>query len=750
MKRRDFLKISSAAVPAATISTKAFAQNSSLYEYPHPKTLQDVITQEGEVLVRLKFVGTDATRQFTSEGSSHVDFADLIEIKPFSFEAVDDVFDPTDASYRLRANQKNADFFVLRLKDVNSESRIRIVQNGNEFNFKLVEILKNGYLLFEHSESKIEVNFLLDHEIGEINLAQIGVNENPDEFSFHIFADPQGGDPLHPQSHRTRMRIHNAFIEDSIILANSQPQRPLFTLILGDIVDSQGQPENFTVMNRYWQGLKSPVLYELGNHESKYSATFEPGYDMSELHNFFDAQKQVNGLDKILYSFNAGEWHFVVWPDPLRSFFWDNHPHYFDWLERDLEKYKDRPTFVFQHVPVHPIGISPFQSYLDYTAIRKTFVDIVTKHGNVKYVLSGHIHIPVKSSLKTACSIRGTNFITLPAAGYRPRGFGEEDFLGGPTQGIAIVDIKGNRAEVRFKTVMEEEITYPQKCAEFDENLHRLWFNNKWDVDAPTRIRNGSFKNGLDTWIPEYVYPEDENPSNICEVRRIDGRDAIYLFNKIRGYQAPGQDRLPQTINRISTVVQLQNANAPVLHFKYKLDKENCDLNGRCGGYLWIEGYEKSFRQFNLVYSAGVAYANPIAKWTEKNHDVFHFDLPAHFDWADVRINIKDDFNAIEQERVFDELTIDRLVFTLGVWTLNEGTSQPFGIYFTDFELVNQQIKSQINGQPVQHKTDDKIWWQGRHIPFIHLAGEHRYHLQTAPETRFVKEHSRFKKYGFD
>ena len=115
------------------------------------------------------------------------------------------------------------------------------------------------------------------------------------------------------------MRIHNAFIEDSIILSNSIPERPLFSLILGDIVDSQGERENFEVMQRYWEYLDSPVLYELGNHESKYSSTFEPGYDMSAFNNYFAAQKKVNGMEKILYSFNVGQWHFVVWPDPLRS-----------------------------------------------------------------------------------------------------------------------------------------------------------------------------------------------------------------------------------------------------------------------------------------------------------------------------------------------------------------------------------------------------------------------------------------------
>ena len=754
MKRRDFLKMSSVAVPAAAIGTHA--QNPAVdnrYEYPSPKRLGDVMTAEGEILVRLKFSGTDVKSQSLSAGNIRINNARLVAITGHAFESVDDLFDPTDLFYRLRANQKSADILLLRLKETKNESMIRIVNNGYEIAFKLIEILKTGYLQFEHGATRIDVNFLLDKEIGEINLSQIGVQDNPDNFSFHIFADPQGGDPKHPASHRTRMRIHNAFIEDSIILSNSIPARPLFSLILGDIVDSQGQRENFNVMHRYWEGLDSPVLYALGNHESKYSSTFEPGYDMSAFRNYFDAQNKVNGLQKILYSFNAGAWHFVVWPDPLRSYFWDNHPHYFEWLASDLKKYRDRPTFVFQHVPVHPIGISPFQAYLDYTSIRNKFVQIIIRRGNVKYVLSGHIHIPVRSSLKTACSIAGTNFITLPAAGYRPRGFGEQDYFGGPTQGIAVVDIKGKDARVRFKTVMEEELVYPALCPEFETDTFKLWFNNKWEVEATSQIENGDFAENLAGWMPEYVYKEDDNPSVVCESRKVDGVNALYLYNRIRGYGAPGQDRLPQTINRISTVLKHQSAAIPVLKFRYKLDT-CCDLDGLCGGYLWIEGYEKSFRQFNLVYSAGMAYANPIAKRSERNHEIFHFDLPNNFEWSDVILNIRKDFESVEDGRGFDELNIDRLVLTLGVWTLNEGPDQPFGFYVTDFELSHQKKPfdtiSSVNGSPLRRKDQEKIWWQGKHVPFIHLAGEHRYHLETAEETRFFREHARLKEYGFD
>jgi len=746
MKRRDFIKVSSLTVPAAVAGAQALTVAAPTYRYLEPKQLEDVITKEGDVLVRLKFSSTDNQSMTAVAGRINVTHADVVAITTHNFESVDDIFDSTNAEFRLRTHEKNADIFLVRLRNANSNTQLSIDPLAQ---FLLTDILKTGYLQFENGAGRLDVNFLLDHEIGEIQLSEIGVNENPDTFSFHIFADPQGGDPSSLANHPTRMKIHNAFIEDSIILSNHMPQRPLFSLILGDIVDSQGEQENFKAMHEFWQNLDSLILYELGNHESRYSSKFEPGYDMSAFQNYFTAQKKINAMEKILYSFNVGQWHFVVWPDPLRSYFWDNHPHYFEWLESDLKKYKHRPTMFFQHVPIHPMGINPFQGYLDAVNVRKKLLDLLTKHGNVKYVISGHVHAPVKSSLKTACRINGTNFITLPAAGFRPRGFGEEDFFGGPSQGIAIVNIRGNQAEVIFKTVMEEELIYQQELPEMDLELYKLWFHEKWEIQADSKIVNGNFSKGLSGWIPEYVYNEDENPSVICEPRKIDNRSALYLYNRIRGYQAPGQDRLPQTINRISHIINFQNRKNPVLQFDYKLDQQNCDLNGRCGGYVWIEGYEKSFRQFNLVYSAGQAYVSPIAKWTDRNHDIHHFALPNHFDWSKVSLNLKNDFESVEKNRKFDDLNIDRIVITLGVWTLNEGTPQPFAMYFTDFALhahTASVYQSTVNDEQIQLKSENEIWWRGKHIPFIHLAGEHRYHLETAQETLFKKEHERHRK----
>ena len=143
MKRRDFLKISGA-VSAASVGAPSFAsQHNPRFEYPTPKRLDDVVTQNGDILLRLKLSGAMAARQSFACGDIRVQHAKLMSISPYSFEAVDDIFDPTDASYRVRSNSKNADILMLRLRDVHSESVVLIKAQNAKFSFKLLDILIN-------------------------------------------------------------------------------------------------------------------------------------------------------------------------------------------------------------------------------------------------------------------------------------------------------------------------------------------------------------------------------------------------------------------------------------------------------------------------------------------------------------------------------------------------------------------------------------------------------------------------------
>ena len=739
MKRRQFIKgmgISSAVIATGPVLGKNESQQSALpnYSYGDVKSLADVISQEGLVVIRLAIADNPEVEGHLLSGRIIVRHAEIERIRSYFFES-DEELETIDASFETVSMGSDREVVVLWLKDASEKSSVRITGTDN-IQFTLGDLLDVGELAFQMEGVSIRTNFLLDREIGAISLADFGAKEPGENFSFVAMADPQGGLPDDAKQLKTRMKIHNAFIEESVELANNLDFDPLFTVVAGDVCDDWGYEKDLAQMNAFLSKLKSPVLYGIGNHETLLRSEFGPGYNMEPFSNYLAAQKAMNGLDKLLYSFNAGKWHFIVWPDPLRTNFWETHPHYFCWLERDLDQNWGRPTMLFQHVPLQPIGITPHINYAESVYVRKTFLDILARHGNVKYILSGHVHIPVKASFKTAIKMRGINLINLPAAGYRPRSFGEEDYYGGPSQGIALVHIQGEQASVQYKTVTEELFEYPAQLPEFDEQAYPLWLSEKWELPAATSFINGSFEDGLEGWAKRYVYTEDAHPSNLREVRPANGKEgsALYLFCKRRGYQAPGQDRLPQDINRLIQAVEIPKGSAPTVSLSYQIDGENTDPEGLAGGYVLVEGYAGSNRVHKLMYSARKIWVN---NWGARNLNkevpYHHFGLDGKADtWHRSTLNIASDFEKSETGKSYSDLQVDRLVITLGVWNLNDGEEQPFGIYFTDLNMVTGSTAgSTTDGVPIVEKDDKDIWWLNKLWPWKHASGEHRYIIAT-------------------
>jgi 3',5'-cyclic AMP phosphodiesterase CpdA len=743
MKRRNFIKRLGLSGSAYWLGPKALDGNPSVipaHTYPKVKRLSDAVSQEGELIVRVEFRSALERKLRDLKGKLRVDGGQVLRMKSYFFEAGEDNFVPETASFNSQVSGQQTDVLVVWMDQADEDTQISLDLDELAFSFQLKDLLDQPEISHVVDEVKVTANLLLDKEIGTINLSEVGGNDSlGSDFSFAIMADPQGGDPEEEGNWPTRMKIHNAWIEDSIRRTNELDPQPAFTLVLGDIVDSQGQMANFVQMNDYLKRLNSPVLYAIGNHETRYRSEFTPGYNMEAFANYFAAQKALNGMELMLYSFDLGAWHFVVWPDPLRNNFWETHPHYFDWLERDLEKNREKPTFFFQHVPSHPIGINPLINYAESVAVKRTLLDILAQHGNVKYVFSGHVHIPVKASFKTAVTYRGMKMINLPAAGYRPRGFGEEDFAGGPCQGVAVVDVNGKNADVRFRTVTQEEFQYPETLPVFEEEKYALWLNYKWQLPASEQLIDGNFEQGLKGWTKRFVYTEDENPSNICEVRPVydrPGFHALYLYNRKRGYDIPGQDRLPQTINRIAQAVQWQTGDQPLLKLKYQVDGKNTDLDGWCGAYVQVEAFSKSFRKMSLVYWTGMAYTGLGSREEKELADNIHLKLTDEPNvWHKAELNLASDFSNNSQKN-FDTLNADRLVVTLGVWTINDGGAYPYGIYFDDLELSSSpsiQMVSRSGNKKVDPKPNEETWWLNKYTPFTHVAGEHRYIFATKP-----------------
>ena len=72
--------------------------------------------------------------------------------------------------------------------------------------------------------------------------------------------------------------------------------------------------------------------------------------------------------------------------------------------------------------------------------------------------------------------------------------------------------------------------------------------------------------------------------------------------------------------------------------------------------------------------------------------------------WHEVSINPANDYET-NYEKGYKDLQLDRLVINLGVWTVNDGSDFPYGIYFTDLKLdylQNSEQKSLVNRNGIQ------------------------------------------------
>lgn len=731
MARREFLRragMSAACVFCGrTVSKAGFSPGSGGLRQPSD-SLEQARSKQGRIAVRFE-MGKKAKEAVLSV-RLNVDGAKIARAKKYFFEAGEDEFLPEQNAWRCRttgrfyssspSNQQDVDVVVLRLDQAGKDSRITAKVNDSELAFSLGELLDKGQITKPVDGSYISANLLYYSEIGEIDPAKVKIKDAGDDFDFVIFTDTHAG---------IGNSAVNAYIAKNVELVNELSPRPGFVLIDGDIVTNQGQKENYQTILPVLERLKVPVLFEAGNHETKYNSRFSPGYNMTAFKNYFEAQKQINGMDKLLYSFDLGRWHFVVWPDPLRRHFWVTHPHYFDWLENDLEKNKDRPTIFFQHIHSLPLGINPMTNYVNSTQVRRMLLDIITRYGNVKYVFSGHTHITVKGSFKTAQTYRGTNFINLAPTANPTRNLGEPDFDGRTSQGFTIVNIRGEKITVNYRMTEGKTYTYPAGFAEFDPDAWPLWLKNEWELPAHKAIVNGGFESGLAGWAGRFVYMEDKKPSNI---RRADssishsGANSLHLFCKRRGYYVPGDNRMTQTLNTVCQAVQMQKDTTPVVRACYRLDGDNYTPGDESGACIRVEGYKDSSRRVRLCYWIGAAYFKPRGLWSTFE-DYIHYDITASPDrWHEVVMNVAADYARSAKGKTLRELELDRLVVTLQVWNLNQHTEEDkdkpmrIGVHFDDIDVAfakgDSGLVSAVDGRAVGLKRKDEIesrWLMG-------------------------------------
>ena len=103
----------------------------------------------------------------------------------------------------------------------------------------------------------------------KLDLSRLGLTKTKKKYSFVVLADTQGGDPtvnnihgrIGPSIERTKLIVQSI---------NREPVQPDFVVVVGDVVDDEGEEEHFEMMHSILSEINAPVLYEMGNHESPY------------------------------------------------------------------------------------------------------------------------------------------------------------------------------------------------------------------------------------------------------------------------------------------------------------------------------------------------------------------------------------------------------------------------------------------------------------------------------------------------
>jgi 3',5'-cyclic AMP phosphodiesterase CpdA len=526
----------------------------------------------------------------------------------------------------------------------------------------------------------------------KLDLSSLGLTPAKKKYSFIVMADPQGGNPdvnnvhgrIGPTIEATKKLVESI---------NRDPVQPEFVVIVGDIVDDEGETEHFEAMHSILGEIDAPILYAMGNHETHYTGNatmpglFDPGneeYNFQLLSNFLLAQKKMSGINRICYSFDVGDVHFIVFPNPMRPGFFETYP-CFEWLEQDLRAHKGQPVVFFHHTPVVPTGHADIVSYSEAPAIKRRIVENLAAHGNVKYAMSGHEHIPFKSSVKTAKVYNGTTYINLPSAGIGSRYYGEPDIVPHPTVGYAVVDVDGTEMDLKLKH-FDHVVNLP-KLSEFNPDDCTLWFYEDWELPASDALKNGDFSEGLKHWSKYFIYQQDRNPSitqNI--IRDTQKTEALELYV---GKDNPYGNAV--TFNRVSQMINWQGKDQACLNFAYKINAQ--DFMGYAGGVVSVALYRGQENLGKIVYCFGMAYHKLDGLYSSKG-DYFHYNC--HFEpdvWNSAQINLAEDIAKIQRERE-TRLSLrdaDKLKITLQAWTDGKywetDVDSQIRIQFADVEL---------------------------------------------------------------
>lgn len=533
------------------------------------------------------------------------------------------------------------------------------------------------------------------------------------DFTFVILADPQvKADADGPSKGETLVLNAEKFVA-TIDEINAMNPQPAFVAIAGDVV---GAPTDYAF--KYYvsmaQKLKPPQINVHGNHDG-----------VSPYENFIKhVGKPLSNVENGYFSYDAGQWHFIAIPCDMKP---DYSAQFLDWLAKDLEANKKRPTMVFMHEPMMPMGLTQLEFYTHPMPERIAITDLLTKHGNVSYVFNGHVHTGLKSSIKTSWMYKGTRFFNCPTT-TRTRNFGEEfeGFEASLDKGgsYLVVDVKGDKVELKGRVAgAKGEIVYPGTFPEFNPELEPRWFTRVADFIPNAAVINGGFEHGLDGWLKVYRYIAEESPGFIVETtdrKARSGKNALYVYCREKG-----ENWCYDETNEAYQVIKAPRKASPIVKVSYQVDK----IPAEGGGYIKIMGFSDGAFQFLMVFDwAKDRYrsihfprstyftatgekdgAHILYKLGQEKKAMFWEFEPVKGHWNDLVLDIQTLYDETHKKPgAYTALGIDKLFIGIGVW-VDPIEGSECSAYFDDVNVIFD--KSEV--EPTKLKTNESVFTTG-------------------------------------
>jgi 3',5'-cyclic AMP phosphodiesterase CpdA len=156
------------------------------------------------------------------------------------------------------------------------------------------------------------------------------------------------------------------------------PNRPDLLLATGDITD-RGDPASYRRLVTAFSRCPFPVWPSVGNHDLR-----------DNFREYFPGLGDGNGF--IQYSVDLPELRLVT-VDTLEE---GRHGGAFcnvraAWLDAELAKDKDRPTYIVMHHPPVECGIDWMNTHSDEPWVHR-FTEVVRRHPQVRGLICGHLH----------------------------------------------------------------------------------------------------------------------------------------------------------------------------------------------------------------------------------------------------------------------------------------------------------------------------------------------------------------------